>query len=595
MARNVLTMEAEGLTRAERRALQRTMRELRTVEDEEAVSDEQLPAVVPFAGGRALGVSGGSYWSVLPVSQPAHQSTSHTLAAIFPMQATPPIPAVGPVLGIDARSGGEFSFDPWEWYAEGWISSTNILIAGGYRQGKSFFVKMLVCRSILFGRQGICTSDPKNEHARIALAVGGHVIKLGAAGGTHRLNILDGGVRRTGSSDVEYEALVAARRGRGLEAMTDLLLPARQSTTVEEHTALDWALQREITETKDRPTIRGIWQRLSTVTATDVGYYDGLKDDAKRIVHALRRVVSGDLAGMFDGHSTVTLDPTSPYTVFDTSEMMHRGPTAMALSQLVTNSWVQSAIADKTSGRKYFVLAEEGWAEMNSVASLEALRLRMKLSGEYGICNIMLVHEGGDFSAVGPEGSQERSLAEVLVRSFANKATFRQEPGQLKTTAEIVGFTPEDVEDIKTLEKGMALFKVKDHAYRIDTMPVSSDWERELFNTDAAMDLDSTPGLARVLDGGEPSPSPTSTAQQADALVVRNDTAPTSSCALCEAPDQMSRFCTSCGAPQSTHPAVTPAPLAAIAECDQCGSPDQHSRFCTMCGTPMPHRQDSAA
>ncbi len=490
MDRKVVTFEARGLSRKQRRQLQ-TLSWLLTAGP--VVADDSvdaLPSVPASMGGQRAGGTGGSYWSRSAVRQPEHQATSFTLAATYPFLSGPPLPAAGPVLGIDLRSGGEFAFDPWEWYKRGWVSSPNILIMGGYRQGKSFFVKMLVTRCILFGRQGINTSDPKGEHGRVAKAVGGDVIRLGAGGSAARLNPLDRGPRMATATDVEHEAHVAARRSSTLAAMVEMLLPRGKGLEVHEYSALEWALGREIIETDDRPTVGGIYRRFEAMTEGApedkvTGYYPELRDDSRRLGHALRRLVTGDLAGMFDGHSTVTLREDSPYTVFDTEEMMQRGSTALGLSQLVTNAWVNSVIADKTSGRKYFVLAEEGWAEMNSVASLKAMQLRQKLSGEFDICTIMVVHEGGDFKAVGRADSEERALAEGLVNGFANKVTFRQESGQLKATADIVGFSPEDVEDILSLDRGEALFKVKDRSFLLSTIAVSSDWERKLFNTDS--------------------------------------------------------------------------------------------------------------
>jgi hypothetical protein len=552
----VISYQDGTLTRAQRKQLAAEVRARSRPERVDAGPVDRLPEIQGRLGG-----DGGTYRNTVPVRMPEHQATSYTLAAVYPFLAGPPVPAVGPVLAMDLRSGSEFCFDPWEWYELGLVGSANILVAGGYRQGKSFFVKMLVTRSILFGRQGINTSDAKGEHVRVAQQIGGDVIQLGAGGSKHRLNPLDRGPRRRDSTDLEHEAFVSTRRSTTLAAMTEMLLPKGHGLGVHEHTALEWALGAEIEGTDDHPTVGGIYRRLVDLTPGDGTGYPELYDDSRRIQHALRRLVTGDLAGMFDGASTVTLNTESPYTVFDTSEMMQRGATALGLSQLVTNSWVNSVIADKTSGRKYFVLAEEGWAEMNSVAALRAMQMRQKLSGEFGICTIMVVHEGGDFTSVGPAGSEERSLAETLVNGFANKITFRQEPGQLASTAAVLGFTPEDVEDIKSLDKGEALFKVKDRSYLLSTAAVSSDWERTWFDTDAAMHT-------------EPATDPAAADEATPDLTPVTESVT--------------------GELDSAEPPGILLEYADETRCPECGAADQTMTFCIYCGTRMPYTKEPA-
>lgn len=545
MARkSVISFEAEGLSRKHRRELRDTVRNLgQMIEEETVAAVADLGSVAINSGGGEL--FGPAYWNSGRIQQPEHQGTSFMLAAVYPFLAGPPVPVVGPVIALDIRSGAEFAFDPWQWYARGWISSLNVLVAGGYRQGKSFFGKMLITRSILFGNQGIATSDPKGEHARIARALpGGVVIRLGAAGTAARLNPLDRGPRRESQSDIEHEASIAARRASTLAAMVEMCLPRGSGLEPRQFTALAWGLKNEIRVTGDRPTIGGIYRRFESLTDTETGdgIYKQLYDDSRELRHALLRLVEGDLAGLFDGHSTVELDITSPYTVFDNSEMMQRGTLAMGLAQLVINSWVNSVIADKTSGRRFFIVAEEGWAEMSTPAALEALVMRQKLSGEYNICNMMFIHEGGDFKSVGVAGSVERVLAEKLVNGFANKITFRQEPGQLAATAPILGFTAEDVAEIGRLDVGQALFKVKDRSFLLSTMAVSSAWERNLFNTDgAATETPPAPLIAAAVGGGLPTEEPASEA------VMPSSKRITFTCQTCQAERQRNTFCTMCG------------------------------------------------
>ncbi len=78
------------------------------------------------------------------------------------------------------------AFSPWESYidaSERGTLSTNILVLGAYRSGKSATIKTLTTRSIAFGHQVVVPSDPKGEWVTVAEAIpGGRVIRLGGGG-----------------------------------------------------------------------------------------------------------------------------------------------------------------------------------------------------------------------------------------------------------------------------------------------------------------------------------------------------------------------------------------------------------------------------
>ncbi len=71
-----------------------------------------------------------------------HRATTRHLASCYLFQADPPI-EVGPILGLDARSGGTFSFDPFAAYAAGLITNPNLLVLGEVGSGKSTIAKLL--------------------------------------------------------------------------------------------------------------------------------------------------------------------------------------------------------------------------------------------------------------------------------------------------------------------------------------------------------------------------------------------------------------------------------------------------------------------
>ena len=96
-------------------------------------------------------------------------------------------------------------------------------------------------------------------------------------------------------------------------------------------------------------------------------------------------------------------------------------------------------------------------SRMKTKQALEAHQEQLKLSGEYGIAMVLIVHEGGDFDSVGPEGSEERELAKSLLRGYANRVCFWQPQSTLQNAVaatdraidalvyELYGLTPEEI------------------------------------------------------------------------------------------------------------------------------------------------------
>ena len=480
MARQILTHESSTLSRKERKALQSVYAGMQQTEvTSEDIEVEPIPSIAPMLR--------PGFWS-FPLTRPPHRATGYKLAAANPMSAAHIHEAAGPIIGLERQSGGAaFTFDPWELYARGLVASPNLLIEGSLRQGKSFVIKRLITLLAMLGRCAINVSDSKGEHGVVAEAIGGNVYKMGVFGSEIRLNPLEKGHRRTGETDLEYSARIRAARVSVLQQIGGLLNPDERPVTGRESSILEWALEEEVKATGDNPTVRGVWERLSSkeITTARGGYFD--RSDARDLADGLRRLVEGDLGGMFDTHSSIKLKPSSPYTVIDTFAISQRGSGALAVTQAVTNAWVQNTISDKSSGRRYFLIREEGWRDMKTKQALESHQEQLKLSGEYGIAMVLIVHEGGDFDSVGPEGSQERELAKSLLRGYANRICFWQPQSTLQNAVEAGTYTEAEARAIASLTRGKFLVKIRSGSYVVDGTPTSTTWERTLFDTDAQM------------------------------------------------------------------------------------------------------------
>jgi hypothetical protein len=481
MERQALAIVPAGLSRGQRR---KVLRDLRS--EFQSLTPETLEEVSDLPGLGMFDLPDGLW---IPNARPIpHRMTGWEFAGANPFAVSDIHDIVGPVIGIERTSGGlPLTFDPWELYLRGLASSTNLLVQGALRRGKSFSIKRLVVLMALFGRHSINTSDVKGEHGVVAEAIGGEVFRVGTFGSTVRLNPLETGERHFGESEDVYRMRSVTARQLVLQQIASLLLEDEPPLNAREKAVLNWALAEVIRETNDHPTIRKVVAKIDSDDLLAARSKRFERGDAQRLLDIFDLLLSGDLRGMFEDESSVKLNPRSKYTVVDTFAMAARGDLALAITQTISNAWVSNTISNKASGLKYLLIREEGWRDMNSLAALEAHRLQLKLSGEYGIAMVMIVHEDGDFAAVGPAGSKEREIAEQLLRGYANVWSFRQPKKTLIKAVESGSFTEGEAAQIRSFKRGEFLYKTDDRSYIVDATATATDWERELFNTDRAM------------------------------------------------------------------------------------------------------------
>ncbi|NYE18014.1 hypothetical protein [Microbacterium immunditiarum] len=488
MTRRVAVFEPGGLSRKELRALRRAAAEPSADRRDTSKRPERnLPEpVVPGPFGPGLADHG--YWNLAKTFIPANQATSQQLAGVYPFVADAGLGHRGPIVGVDLNADALWHFSPWEAYTdatERGALSTNVLVLGAYRAGKSAAVKTLVARSLAFGHQAVVPSDPKGEWVRVAEAIpGGVVIRIGGGSGA-RLNPLDRGPRRSDASDEQHEKMVRQRRITTLVSLVEMALGNTRLTAVE-HAALHEALERSIRITADRPTLRDVYEHLGNITAerTDARLAEG----AVQPRFVLRRFVDGDLSGLFEDESTVAFDKDAPIVVVDTSELFARSELVAQLTQVCTTAWIQAVISDRSARRTRYLIREEGWRDMTSLASLQMFQQWLKLSRHYGISNVVILHKMGDLDAVGDADSKERNLAYSIVGDIENKFIFRINHQETSSLRERLNVPASHVEDARRLRVGVFLAYVGQFAYVVDCFATSTEWEYDLFTTDEAIE-----------------------------------------------------------------------------------------------------------
>ncbi|TDO51535.1 hypothetical protein EV643_103274 [Kribbella sp. VKM Ac-2527] len=432
-----------------------------------------LEAKVPYDGRR------------LRLLVDAHRATTRILRVAYPFLAEGGLGANGTYIGADVFSGGSFVYDPWVLYQSRVITNPNVLLAGVIGSGKSTTAKALITRSIALGHKAYIPCDPKGEWTPVANAMGGAAIKLGPGLPT-RLNPLDAGQRPALVDSDEWERIVWSRRRALLGTLAESTL-GRPLAAVE-HTALDLALET-VSSQVESPTIPDVVVALFT---PDPAWADraGLKTislstDGREVAHAIRRLVHGDLSGMFDGPSTTEFDPMLPIVTLDSSWLgTGANDQALRLTLACASSWLEAAVADPAGGNRYIVY-DEGWRVMRDPALLRRMQEQWKLSRAWGVSNILIVHRLSDLAAVGDLGSEARGLAEGLLADCSTRIMLRQEPDQLAQTASLLGLTDVEIATIAKLPKGRALWRLPNRSFVVQL--VRHAREVELFDTDARM------------------------------------------------------------------------------------------------------------
>jgi len=471
--------------RRERRAERRRRKQLTALKRERArtlgkgTSDrEKKPATV--AGGiPASGESGPAAlrcW--LPFTVPPHAATSATLAGAYPFLAEAGLGTQGVLIGTDTLSGGSFVYDPWELYRQGVLTNPNALLAGVIGTGKSALAKSIATRSVAFGIRVYVPGDPKGEWTTVTRAVGGTAITLGQGQDT-RLNPLDEGRRPAGLTDPQWETMVWARRRDLLGVLTETVL-GRPLGPVE-HTALDAALT--VTTFAPRaPTLPDVVAHLLNPHegTDDAGL---LRAEGRDVAHALRRMVHGDLAGLFDGPSTVRFDPDAPMISLDLSGVTGND-TLLSLVMTCASTWMEAAILDPDGGKRW-VIYDEAWRVMRHPALIRRMQTQWKLSRAYGIANLMVIHRLSDLDAVGEHQSEARALAQGLLADCSTRIIYRQESDQLDQSAAALGLTETERDHLTALKVGEGLWRIRDRAFLVQHQLTHG--EHHLFDTTARM------------------------------------------------------------------------------------------------------------
>lgn len=477
----------EGTTAAWRRNARRAAHELeaserrdrltlRRREIESARQEQRQTRYLPPAG--ESGPAALRSWRRLRL--PPHRATSDVLAGAYPFLADVGLGPDGIPVGYDSWSGSLFCFDPWVLYRNGVLTNPNVLLAGVIGRGKSTLAKAIATRSIAVGRRVYVPGDPKGEWTAVAQAVDGQTIALGGPVAT-RLNPLDEGPNVSALHGPRWAAETRRRRRTLLGSLTETVLGRPLVPT--EHSALDAGLDTAVA-TSAVPTLPQVVAALFDPTGDAAGSTAAqLRADGRQVGHALARLVRGDLAGLFDGPSTVRFDATLPMVSLDLSAISG-SDTLVGLVMTCASAWMEAAVSVPEGGNRW-IIYDEAWRLLRQPALLARMQSQWKLSRALGIANLMVIHRLSDLDAAGEESSQSHKLALGLLADCSTKIIYAQEHGEAHRTGAALGLSSSEVAQLPELEQGEGLWRVGQRSYMIRN--TCTRGELECFNTDRRM------------------------------------------------------------------------------------------------------------
>jgi type IV secretory pathway VirB4 component len=387
---------------------------------------------------------------------PEHAATTANVAAIYPFMAGGGLPRRGVYVGED-RFGGGFVFSPFELYEARVVSGPNAAIFGRIGRGKSALVKSLLYRSVIFGTRGFVL-DPKGEYRALAHALGLEVVYL-RPDGEVRLNPLEAMVSgpEVASARVELQQLEL------LGALAETSLARRLES--EERTAIELSLATVQRRTSGAAGQRTIPQVVEAMLRPEPGVGDevGLRDDevrrfGRQVALELRRLVTGDLRGMFDGPTSPGLPLHGEVVVLDLSGVYHSA--ALSLVMTCVMAWLRRLLEARAGHHHTYVVVDEAWVPLAQPAIARWLREGIKLARQYGTSWWLVLHKVGDLAAVGAAGSEQATVAQSLLEDLEIRIIYAQSQGEIARHGDLLGLTETEKELLPKLGQGRGLWKI---------------------------------------------------------------------------------------------------------------------------------------
>jgi type IV secretory pathway VirB4 component len=387
------------------------------------------------------------------------------LAAAFPLASADlpaplpgeGVPAGGVLYGLNTASNGVVWWNRWA------QENHNSVVLARSGAGKSYLVKLETLRSLYDGVQ-VSIIDPEDEYLRLAEAVGGTAIQLGAPG--IRVNPLD-----IPTADRRADALT--RRALFLHTLVAVLLGEQPPPA--ERAALDKA----ITATYAAGGISNdpnTWARPAPLLRDLVATLEAGADPAATTLAArLSPWATGSFRDLFDGPTTFR--PRGHLVVWSTRQLADelRAPgMLLALDAIWREVDLPSATADHRLGSRpearRLVVVDEAWTLLKENEGAKFLYRLAKAARKRRAGVAVVTQDAADLL-----GSD---LGQAVIANAATQILMRQAPQAIDLIADTFALTGGEARMLLAAGRGQALLLAGSH--RVAFQTVASAREHQL-------------------------------------------------------------------------------------------------------------------
>jgi type IV secretory pathway VirB4 component len=333
------------------------------------------------------------------------------LAACFPFtsdqlaQVAQVAGSSSPVLiGVNGTGSGLVCFDRWA------MDNHNSVVLARSGAGKSYLTKLDILRSLYQGVQ-VLVVDPEQEYVRLAGAVGGMVVELGAP--CVRINPFD--LPRTG------EPAPDAVKRRALFAHTVVAVLLGAELTSRERAVLDTAIlaayqhagitEDARTHNRTAPTLADVARILSETLSTE----------ANALAERLAPHTTGSFAGLFDGPTTTDAD--GHLVVF---ALKHLPDELKAIGTLLVLDAIWRQVTSSERRRRLCVV-DEAWLLMKEPAGARFLFRMAKAARKHWAGLAVITPDAADLLGT--------DLGQAVVANSATQILLRQAPQAIDQVA----------------------------------------------------------------------------------------------------------------------------------------------------------------
>lgn len=420
-----------------------------------------------------------------------HRSTTAHACTLYPWGVHGSLGHAGVYLGEDQLGGGgAFCFDAFEAYAKfaegGTATNTNMMVLGQPGMGKSALLKTLLYRSAsIYGLDRfIAVVDVKPEYGYLADVLNIPVVKL-SPGGSVRVNPLEVRGGSQGRVDRQHQmmrALLQSTLARPLSQDEDGAL--WRSLVLVGGRDCQATLGDLVGVLRDPPESMALEGRLTN---------SELRHAIGEITSATEALVERQFRGMFDGESTVSIDPDGPGVIIDISDVMH-DENVLPLVMVAATAWLQELLTLPSRAKKIQVL-DEAWKMVAFEATARYLQSCWKLGRTYGIANVAVLHKPGDLASQSVDGSAASKISEGLLADTSVRVSFRQTASDLANYGSLLGWNVTERAEIADLRRGESLWKIGEKTVKLAHRLADVGPERVLCDTDQALRNEASVGL----------------------------------------------------------------------------------------------------